>query len=253
MSIVNFLIEKQMENILQENLDKNKTINLIKKKNVDDSDFLNHICLSRVFMKNVMLKSGNVFLSVLDSCYVLNAVKLAYLSMQPRTFRKNEQSAKIDKSSKEGLFKELSDKLVEFFKSNINNQRDFDNWHKKTCDWFLNELNKLLNASGYKNVAYGKAQKIINVAFKNLYLFDDAVLYENKFSLCHFIIDDTSLKWYNSFASSACGVSWSNMSYDKYHVIQQNIRNELQKSTNYPQIPFYAEFYIWADYYRGNL
>lgn len=212
---------------------------------------LNHACLTRVFMKNIMLRAGNVRLSVLDVNDVLKAVKSAYLSMQPRTYKKMRDNAEMNQMSKSNLLTDLAKRLVDFFKNNkINNQTDFDEWHKGVCGWFLPELNNVLNKSGYCGASYGKAQKIVNVAFKNLYMFDDADLYEDKFKLCHFIIDSANLKWYNSFANSKYSNAWSDMTDVDYSNIQNNIRNYLNSNNNYPSVPFYAEFYVWSDYYK---
>ncbi len=217
------------------------------------SDFYNNVCLGRVFVKNIMLRAGNVYLSVLNVDDVLKAVKSAYLSMQPRTYGKSDPNVKpeMDKISKDRLLKCLAKRLVDFFKNNsIKNQVDFDKWHNDLCNWFLNALNNVLHKSGYCNVAYGKAQKIVNVAFKNLYLFDDATLYEERFKLCHFIIDSANLKWYNSFARPKYAKVWSDMTDTEYRNIQKDIRNYLNSNRNYPTIPFYAEFYVWSDYYK---
>lgn len=92
---------------------------------------LNHACLTRVFMKNIMLRAGNVRLSVLDVNDVLKAVKSAYLSMQPRTYKKMRDNAEMNQMSKSNLLTDLAKRLVDFFKNNkINNQTDFDEWHK---------------------------------------------------------------------------------------------------------------------------
>lgn len=252
--------EQEIANMLVEAAQRKETVSFTdimesvgiscKTKPTNAVDFFNHICLWHVFMKNIMLRSGNVFLSVTNSSDVLKAVKLAYLSMQPRTFRKNTPTAKVNTKNKNQLLKDLSDRLSQFFLAGINTQSGFDDWHKKTCTWFLSELNKILHASGYSNVEYGKAQKIVNVAFKNMYLFDDAFSYEEQFKLCHFIIDDASMEWYNAFASKPCKTAWSNISYNDYIAIQNNIRNHLKGVVEYPQVPFYAEFYIWSDYYK---
>ncbi len=210
---------------------------------------LYHECLSRLFLKNIILRTGNVFLSVLDVNDVMKAVKSAYLSMQPRTYKKdNERNVLVNQVRKDALLICLASRLVEFFSKGINNQHDFDEWHKDTCDWFLNGLNNILNQSGYHSIMYGKAQKIVNVAFKNLYLFDNAIKYEEQFKLCHFTIDSANLTWYNSFSNPKYVKAWSNMSYYDYMDIQNNIRKYLTNNKKYPAIPFYAEFYVWSDY-----
>ena len=215
-------------------------------------EVLNHLCLWRLFMKNIMLRAGNRYLSVKNIKHVKLAVELAYLSMQPRTFKKQPGATVTDISpnDKDVLFNGLVEKLVKYFKSPLKTQIKFDEWHKEICEWFLRELNTILKASGRVAAEYGKAQKIINVAFKNLYLFDDAVLYEQHFKCCHFIISSENIAWYNKKVATKgakINTAWSNMKYDEYFKMQENIREYLKSHEVYA-VPFYYEFYVWAEY-----
>jgi hypothetical protein len=200
--------------------------------------------LTKIFIKNIMFRSKNKLLSIMNEEDVILSVTKAYEAMQPRTFKKITTTAKINNSSKKLLFKNIAKYIVDYFN---NPSFDFDAWHHETCDKILNELNTLLTNAGYQAVKYGKAQKILNVTFKLLYLYDDANTFNHLFKNCHFILDDANLNWYNGITGSKIG-AWSNLKYEEYMDIQINIRKILMSQIKYPQNPFEAEFYIWADY-----
>lgn len=202
---------------------------------------------TEIFVKNIMLRSGNKLLSIMNEDDVFLAVKKSYEAMQPRTFERNNGCSnwkRIDEVDKQTWFVNITKYIVDYFK---NPDVDFNEWHKETCDKILSELNLLLTNAGYKRVEYGKAQKILNVSFKLLYLYDDAPVFAHLFKDCHFIIDGANLKWYNKVAKTKIK-TWSNLTYNKYIIMQRNIRDILKSQRKYPQNPFEAEFYIWADY-----
>ncbi len=199
----------------------------------------------QIFCKNIILRAPNKFLSVKNVDDVLYAVRGAYLSMQPRTFEKKTERPQIDKKSKEMFFKEISKLICDCFK---NIPKDFNAWHANACNKVLKELNKLLENSGYYSVSYGKVQKIINITFKNLYLYDDADGFLSLFKVCHFAIDSANLKWYNSIAKKPVKKAWSNLNDIEYIEIQNEIKEYLLSQNKYSKEPFLAEFYIWADY-----
>ena len=107
-----------------------------------------------------------------------------------------------------------------------------------------------MRTSNYaKRIKYGKAQKIVNIAFKYLYLFCDIVPGNpGHFTFCHFAIDSITLAWYKDKIDSNCAVgNWSDMTYGEYIDIQKNIRAYISK--NMPdKTPFEAEFEIWSEY-----
>lgn len=203
--------------------------------------------ISEIFIKNMIFRVGNKFLSVKKPDDVLYAVKNGYKAMQPRTFDKIKDDAQIIEAQKEKMLKDLAQVFADYFTSPPVN---FDDWHKDTCEKFLDDLNSLLKQSGYKSVAYGKAQKIVNVTFKNLYLFDDADQYSKLFEDCHFILDSANMEWYNTqVASVSVTTAWSNLDYPTYNQIQKEIKTYLSKQAQYPINPFEAEFSIWSDYW----
>ena len=55
-----------------------------------------------------------------------------------------------------------------FFTKDITTERQYDEWHNKTCMIII----QMLNARGYAAVTYGMAQKIVNMAMKYLYLVE---------------------------------------------------------------------------------
>ena len=215
---------------------------------------------TKIFIKNIMLGLGNVHLSLTNHDHVLHAVEKAYLSMQPRTFERIMPSATINVAAKKAVLKDFTNKFVDYFKVPAPaTQGDFDRWHKKTCEWFVDEFNtRVMRPSGYRDIEYGKAQKIINVAFKSLYLFCDIVPGEpSHFTFCHFIIDRYTLIWYNKIVCAKFGLSgfkkpWRDMNYVEYIEIQENIRKYLGAQNKYSQNPFLAEFEIWSDYAFGK-
>ena len=211
---------------------------------------INHY--TKIFIKNIMLGAGNVHLSLIDPDHVLLAVEKAYIAMAPRTFDKLREDAEIDVATKKSVLRELAEKFVDYFKSPAPaTQADFDKWHKDTCDWFLYEFNKeVMKPSGYKDICYGKAQKIINVTFKHLYLFCNIVSGNpSHFAFCHFTIDSYTLDWYKSYVDAGCKIkNWSDMEYPEYIAIQKNIRTYLSSQSKYPNEPFLAEFEIWSEY-----
>ena len=180
--------------------------------------------------------------------------------MQPRTFEKLISNAKINIVAKKAVLKDLTDKFVDYFKAPAPaTQAEFDKWHKDTCDWFLHAFNSnVMSPSGYRDIEYGKAQKIVNVAFKFLYLYCDIVPgTPGHFTFCHFIIDRYTLIWYNDVVCKKLGIlafknPWRDMKYDEYIRIQENIRKYLGTQDEYSQNPFLAEFEIWSDLYYGK-
>ena len=97
----------------------------------------------------------------------------------------------------------------------IENMRSFDDWHHKICNDFVTRSNAL----GFKNivrggrvfpVAYGMAQKFLNIALKYIYCFDDSNSVDkfNKFTFCHIALDSFT---YCPKVSSRHSASYTNI------------------------------------------
>ena len=211
---------------------------------------------TKIFINNIMLRLGNEHLSLTNRKHVLCAVKKAYGAMSPRTLgRGRRPGARIYAPTLTTVLSTLANDFVDYFsKPAPKTQADFDDWHKTVCDKFLTNYNALLSFSGYTRTAkYGKAQKIVNIAFKYLYLFCDIVPGKpGHFTFCHFAIDSITLVWYKKHIDPKCSVgNWSDMTYGEYIEIQKNIRAYISK--NMPdKTPFEAEFEIWSDLYYGK-
>ena len=210
---------------------------------------------AKIFIKNVIFRLNSRRLSLTNHKQVLRAVENAYIAMSPRTFVKVTPSAKIIQPAKEIVLSDLAKIFVEYFKAPApKTQAEFDKWHKNTCEWFVKEFNaSVMLPSGYKGIEYGKAQKIVNIAFKYLYLFCGIIPgHPGHFTFCHFAIDSVTLEWYKKTIDPSCSVkNWSDMSYDEYIEIQENIRTHIKKSIS-EKTPFEAEFEIWSDLYYGE-
>lgn len=189
------------------------------------------------------------------------AVNKAYLDMAPRTIKKQEGNKKqdIDPEKKDQVLTKNKDQVLTNLTKNIKayiengNYSDFEINHKELCNNFKNDFNNnVLKPANRKFVAYGKAQKIVNMTFKYLYCFDDAENYKELFEKCHMVIDSYIIKWYNNNVAKSENVNkikkvWSNLTYDDYNSIQDNIKKYISDNKYYGETPFYAEFIIWQE------
>ena len=241
-------------------------------------------------------------LSVLKQADVRVAVDKAYIDMTPRTIdnlglafldKIKKRSQDYDKKTdlldlKQKGIKTVKDwlasELVEVFKNGVFN----NNRHRNLCDGFITkfqaaigEINAFVGEhfpQGTKIdpnlITYGKAQKIVNMSFKYLYLFDDTFdesgncKYPQIFDNCHMAIDANILDWFkknDKNSASNYSVTWSNMDYNEYKDAQKSIKSYCGQNSQSIQnsywsafpwtkskpsfgdttLPFYAEFYIF--------
>jgi len=169
----------------------------------------------------------------------------------------------------------LEAELKKYFEDAEKDKDDFDEWHKNTCREFCKRFS---NCCG-KEIADGKAQKIVNMSFKYLFCIGATKQYPvDKFKYCHMPLDAYTLDWfadkvvdgwYNEgknrkekiHLSKIRENPWSNLEYGdpdtpySYAWIQQTIRKYLNSDSNEiyrekdntPLTPFAAEFYIWPE------
>lgn len=170
-----------------------------------------------------------------------------------------------------------------FFKDpvELKSQKDFDDWHKEMCEEFL----AVIGPKYQGGLKYGKAQKIVNMTFKNAYCLNNKV--NSKFTncdkyyeYCHMPLDSLTLEWFTRtqiwlksdwlhlkkndrfFLKGEMPESWSKMEEDSkavnkfgYETIQNRIRTYLKdyadknKSTDQLQgyTPLQAEFFVWKN------
>ena len=165
------------------------------------------------------------------------AVNKAYIDMQPRTIKGHE----IIKTAK--LRNDLADRFFKYFNDPApSTESDFDKIHSDFCDFFLTELNKIFASTPQ---AFGKAQKVINMAFKYLYCFDDATSYLPHFTYCHMPIDSYTLNWCfdNGLYDKKSDIpNWSTLNKRDYYDLCDRIRNKLPHKS-----PLIEEFVIWPE------
>lgn len=74
-------------------------------------------------------------------------------------------------------------------------ETSFDQWHKEMCEEFL----AVIEPKYQDGLKYGKAQKIVNMTFKNAYCLQHNGIKEDKFEKyfehCHMPLDSIILEW----------------------------------------------------------
>ena len=141
---------------------------------------------------------------------------------------------------------------------------NFDAWHEAQC-------NKLIEIWNTKKAGFGtvgKAQKVLNMAFK--YLSCITCDYDQVLPHCHMTLDSYTLAWYKDVVRPWAKlkhredveslIEWSKInSYRDYLLIQNNIREFLKQGATYSvaingtnttpialsSVPIEAEFVVW--------
>lgn len=168
---------------------------------------------------------------------------------QIKSYIYNDFTFRTEKGIKKEDIKPSIDKTVEDVRDyilqtpNEENQDSFDKKHEKWCREFIEDCNFI--------VTVGKAQKVINMAFKYFYCCQDAVKNENAFKHCHMPLDSYTLDWVKTISKSdICkkDQAWSKLDEKAYIRIQKHIREHLKENETYSKLsPFLAEFYIWPE------
>lgn len=200
------------------------------------------------------------------------AINAAFKDFTSRTLRKIDPdvNVSVDEESRKEALKHLSAKFEEYFKAPEKNKEDFNAWHEQCCKEFQTEYNKLLEGK-YHKIKYGKAQKIVNMTFKYLFCYADADSYRGHFQYCHMPLDSFTLTWYRREAKKYMkqngelwyqdnknrvdNLTWSDMEWDEYIKIQEDISKILvnykikigNQEISLPKNSLEAEFYIWQN------
>ena len=219
------------------------------------------------YKKYFYANERNYSIDVIDDYYSSEkggkkAVDSAFNDMAVRTLKKVTDDVGGDGAvEKERALTYLRDSFYAYFHKggeidtvdgrksyDVLSREGFDEWHKAVCTEFLTLFNED-NRKRYQPVAYGKAQKAVNMVFKYLYCYDGADKYidEGYFDYCHMPIDNLTLNWYKKeVAYPPADCAWSDMKYGAYIEIQTNIRNYLEGSSSpLPSSGLEAEFYVW--------
>lgn len=98
------------------------------------------------------------------------------------------------------------DEFIRYFKSNdiFKDTQSFDDWHHEMCSKFLSVFNNI-----YDDLAYGKAQKVVNMTFKNVYCLEDENQQNHKerYTFCHMPLDSFTLEWVKRTQAWLCSKS----------------------------------------------
>lgn len=199
-------------------------------------------------------------LSVTELKDVLLAVRKAYADMSVRSIK---GFSKVKDEKKEELRENFAQKFIDTFCKAAAplTQEAFDERHKEVCEDFLEELKTLCVGPDFKEPpCYGKAQKIVNMTFKYLYLFEKNEPIQPLFAFCHMPLDSNIFEYlkrkFKSYGLNAklFETAWSKLDDERYMEIQKAIRGYCQKHSSdyadaadeYAKLPFYAEFQIWG-------
>lgn len=215
----------------------------------DDKIFQSYI---KSFYENeiiIPLKKLNMEIPKNINDFVTVAVNFAYSDAKRVCAGIGEHKEKREKA-----ISQISEKLKYFVKPTLSSEEDFDNYHKILCgiwcDAFKGET---------KLGEYGKAQKIVNMAFKYLFTYsyfnNTEIL--SKFDKCHFTLDSFTLKWLRELKKREnkekrdklkclrAETRWSNLTELEYQTIKE-YASECIASKYRDWTPLKMEFVIWS-------
>lgn len=135
-------------------------------------------------------KNGNRL--KLNNDGIREALRMALKDFTPRTEKKSEKAPE-----KYGVDEMLVDlgvlvaKYVEFFDESEKTKQEFEEWHEEQCKEFMDCIGEK-----FERLAYGKAQKIINMTFKYTFCLDGAKEKQEYFKYCHMPLDSLTLEWF---------------------------------------------------------
>lgn len=161
---------------------------------------------------------------------------------------------------KDAVFQNLAQQLERLIRTGVNNQDEFENEHENLCGSFISGFH------GFE-MNYGKAQKVVNMAFKYLYCCDGCD--NTVFQYCHMPLDSKTLTWCRTWCNNKdyqlgirADITLSKLDKQTYLSIQNAIRNRLkdgkavhkvnEREDPLPKTPLDAEFIIWAREMRKN-
>ncbi len=153
-------------------------------------------------------------------------------------------------SKRDKVFKELAERMHDFFTEDAPAEKEkFKKWHVDVCNnLIIPSFKEVID----NEMTYGKAQKLVNMAFKHAFCFADAPEKMAHFHYCHIPVDGNVLAWYRKAIGEVDVQAWSAMDIDKYFEIQDNVREYLSLEQNRSLrdqdgtfTPLEADFFIW--------
>ena len=292
------LSQKEIEEILENEYDMKTDRKSVKnrKYTMKSETSNNRINYKNEFIFGMIWGNGTQprQLSVYKKDDVLLAVNKAYRDMIQHNmkgfgFKKvYELKCKTDKekakkrkdilSRKNEIVKELKEELAIKIIEIFNNEKFDDSIHTELCNGFKTSFKKKLeklNADiinlmpdgldaqvDINQVTFGLAQKIVNMSFKYLYLFD---IKENKtsnnehniFENCHMPIDSYILSYLykeckikeitaKGSTYKLSNLKWSQLNKDQYEELRKSIKSYFENAyQDDRKFPLFTEFYIW--------
>ncbi|MDO4282754.1 MAG: hypothetical protein Q4D02_03880 [Clostridia bacterium] len=157
-----------------------------------------------------------------------SSVKRAYRDFNRtiRGFKANVEHNRIYDNAIQIMIDEINNLII----SNMNSQREFDEWHKNLCD-------ALIQSFEDQKLYYGQTQKWINMSLKYLAILDYTKVAKN-YIFFHIPIDNYILEHEEELNRFKC--TWSRIDdYDLYLEFQKEFRKK------YNGAPLENEFLIW--------
>ena len=150
----------------------------------------------------------------------------------------------------------LSTQIENYFKGDAPlSEKDFDIFHKKLCktivEWFKGNLDQGKKAT----FTYGKAQKLVNMTFKNMYCYEAVADKIAHFRFCHIPIDSyiidafkkRNIEGPKDEDKDTRDVVWSKMNLKAYDDYTNRLRASVKEQYGEDMFPLQAEFIIWSE------
>ena len=198
--------------------------------------------VSRVKLKDLKLLYEESTTNICDDKTIKACVNAAYNDAH-RVLSGIKDDKKAFEAKEHFLNEYLPKEINKYLLNEKEDANYFNSLHNKWCE----ELEK----ESENHIKYGFAQKIINLTFKYLYCFPDAVNYENKFINCHATFDDIVYKWCvaNKIVKKRSDWAWSKLGKDEYIDLKNKYNNYIETKNNRKESEKYtilqSEFIIW--------
>ena len=144
---------------------------------------------------------------------VKEALDLAYADMS----RRAQNHKDTNKSASIGYLLEEGSPFLKVIngEKTFKDQKEFDDWHQGICETLKERMTRNLFEG-----TIGKAQKVINMAFKYLMYTDKTCTEIHDY--CHMTLDSYTLAWYKRVTEKKGSCTWSKIDdYDKYLLIKK--------------------------------
>lgn len=152
------------------------------------------------------------------------------------------------KEKKEKAIEKICKKILEYLDSDKpKHSEDFDRVHSELCQIWIDAFKD--NDIGQ----YGKAQKIVNMAFKYLYCYfyyrEEGEDWKDCYKYCHMPLDSYTLamlpRKYEGEKVITSETKWSTLDFSSYEKLRDNARAYVKELFNGEISVLEAEFILW--------